>query len=667
MSACLRHSAAIVGYLLLSIAVTWPLTLHLTTHLTGSPSGDTGVYVWNTWVFRHEIVEHGRLPYVTDTLLGLTGGADLSLHNYTVFADLISFPVQPWLGVVGAFNLSYLVNVALAGYAAFLLIRRLAGRDAEAWLAGALFAASPVLVARGTAHFSLVAAAPLPLFTLFLIAYLDGGRARHAVAAGLTVAWAALCDSYYPVFCVLIGAVVAGARLLDVRLRHDGPVRSGAARTLEVAIALVAVLALDIALRGGRRIAIAGVRVDLITLYTPVLLLVTLTLVRLALTLRPRFALAPGAPWPRVLRLVAIAGGTGLVALLPLLVKLAWRIADGRFVSPAIYWRSSPPGADLLAFFMPNPNSPWFGAPFLAWLATARPDGFPEYCASLSLVALAVILAARATTGLRQPRVWVVLTAAFALLALGPFVRVGGVNTYIPGPWALLRYVPIVGLARAPSRFAIVSTLGVSILMAFALAALRDRHPRRRTALLAIVAAVLAVELVAAPRPLYSAQVSEIYGIIAADPDHARRVLELPVGLRDGTSSLGNYSARSQFRQTRHGKPLVGGYLSRISESRKQRYRRMPVLDVLIRLSAGEPVDDASIETARRRCPGFLKRANIGYVVIDGTRASPELRAFAVDLFGLVTIAADRDRNQELFRPTGCAGGPPAPRRRSAR
>ena len=45
--------------------------------------------------------------------------------------------------------------------------------------------------------------------------------------------------------------------------------------------------------------------------------------------------------------------------------------------------------------------------------------------------------------------------------------------------------------------------------------------------------------------------------------DH-REVLELPFGVRDGTSSHGNFTARSQFFQTYHHKPLIGGYLSRV-------------------------------------------------------------------------------------------------------
>jgi hypothetical protein len=60
------------------------------------------------------------------------------------------------------------------------------------------------------------------------------------------------------------------------------------------------------------------------------------------------------------------------------------------------------------------------------------------------------------------------------------------------------------------------------------------------------------------------------------------RLLELPVGARDGTSSVGNFTARSQFYQTFHEKPLVGGYLSRVSRKRIDAMRSNAMIDALI-------------------------------------------------------------------------------------
>src|SRR5688572_6811782 len=101
------HACALLAYVMLALVFAWPLPLHLSTHLTGSPEGDTGVYVWNQWVFHHAITLRTS-PYSTDRIFAMTGQADLSLHNYTVLADLLALPLIDSLGVVKTFNIIYL-------------------------------------------------------------------------------------------------------------------------------------------------------------------------------------------------------------------------------------------------------------------------------------------------------------------------------------------------------------------------------------------------------------------------------------------------------------------------------------------------------------------------------------------------------------------------------
>ena len=106
-------------------------------------------------------------------------------------------------------------------------------------------------------------------------------------------------------------------------------------------------------------------------------------------------------------------------------------------------------GVDLLAFITPNPLHP-IARLFTENPQVTRPTWFVEYTASLSLVAIAIIAFAVMRAGYRPRKGWWVVTIGFALLALGPFIYIAGVNTYIPGPWALLRYAPGFGLTRMP-------------------------------------------------------------------------------------------------------------------------------------------------------------------------------------------------------------------------
>src|SRR5688572_3568465 len=106
-------AAAFCGYVLTALVFHWPLPARLSSALLGPVSGDTGVYVWNLWVFRHEIVAHRRFPLFTNEILSLTPPVDLSLHNYTLFADGLAFPLLPLLGVTTTFNVIFLAMTAL--------------------------------------------------------------------------------------------------------------------------------------------------------------------------------------------------------------------------------------------------------------------------------------------------------------------------------------------------------------------------------------------------------------------------------------------------------------------------------------------------------------------------------------------------------------------------
>jgi hypothetical protein len=226
------------------------------------------------------------------------------------------------------------------------------------------------------------------------------------------------------------------------------------------------------------------------------------------------------------------------------------------------------------------------------------------------------------------------LIVMFGLLALGPFIHVGGVNTYIPGPWALLRYVPLVGLAHTPARFSIVLTLAFAVVVADALRDLSRRYPARRRVLLAGASVLLALELLPAPLTLYSAEIPPLYRHIAAAPSGIT-VLEIPYGVRDGVSSVGNFTARTQFFQTGHGKTLMGGYLSRIPRRRVDELRMDPVRRALAILSENRrprPADEVAMLEA---APEFLRTNHVAFVVIDHDRTSPTFQGLVIKAFRL--------------------------------
>ena len=629
--------AVVLGYVLAASAFTWPLPLFLGTHFTGDPGGDTGVYVWNQWVFHQELTT-GHNPLATEKILSLTSRVDLTQHNYTAFLNLLALPLISWLGIVMSFNVVFLLVSVLNALAAYGLIRSAtAANRFEAFLGGLLFAWAPAMVARTTGHFSLAAAAALPAFLWCLINAERSRSAKDAALVGLCMAWAALSDAYYGVYCLMIAVVYVAATLLRVT-RAARPARRPWVWLIDVLIVCFGGLIAGLVLGRGGEFTLLGIPVHVRSLYNPVLILTALVMLRLFLWWRPHVELPTLGPSPLKVTLVAALACAGPLA--PVLYGLGERIAEGRFVSPDIFWRSSPRGVDVLSFVAPNPLHPivrWFsGNPLVT-----RPMAFVEYTASLSLVSLLVILAAIWGAGYRPPKRWFVLTIGFALLALGPFIYIAGINTHVPGPWALLRYLPGFGLARMPSRFAIVALLGVAVLMAGALAAIGEWWPERRRWIGAIVALLLVFELWPAPRTLYSAAVSPVYDRIAADPRPVR-VLFLPFGVRDGVWEAGNFRPRSQYNQTRHGKALIGGYLSRISRKRVQSMREnYPTLDALIKLSEKQPLDASVQAVLDQRGDRLVKEANLGYVVIDARFIPPDRARMVVEALKLREVQQD--------------------------
>ena len=659
-----RWPAASLGYVLLACAATWPLVRHLPTHLLGSPTGDLGIYVWNVWIFRHELIRHGHVPFTTNHVFAFTGGTDLALHNYAPLAGLFGLPLVGPLGVVSAFNLVLLLCMALSAFGMFVLGRRLGLRSAAAWIAGALFMVAPVMVAKQTAHFSLVITAALPFFLWALLRTLDRQRVVDAVLIGIVVAAASYSDAYYGVYCVLMGGFLVVWRFTRVEWRGRAAVSPRVTLVLDLAVAATCALVVWRLAGGPPRMIVGPIEIGLQTLYTPVLWLVCLAALRAWLAWRP--VVVPdgglGSQWRRLIRLGVVAVGVCLLLLLPEIVGVTIRVLEGRLPETTIYWRSSPRGVDALAYVVPNPNHPWFGGVTRRWLMPDVPDAFPEFVGSFSLVALALVAVAWRRRLL--PRLWVAFTGFFFLLSLGPFVHIGGVNTYVIGPWALLRYVPVVGMARSPSRFAIVAVLGMSLLFAFAVQELSRRRAKLRLTAAGLLAAALCVELMAVPRPLHSAAVPQIYSLVASAGDDTARLLELPTGIRDGTSSLGDFNAETAFFQTQHRRPLIGGYLSRVSEWRKREKIRGPVMRSLIALSEGRELPPDLRTAAREGRDSFLRRSCVGFVMINKERASDELRSFAVETLRLTPV--HEDATHALFTPADpppCAPAPPRPRR----
>lgn len=142
----LRTHVIVLGiYTLLACIATWPLLLHLHTHLPTIP-GEMGQDVWQNswnvwWVYHALAIEHTN-PYMTDMLF-YPQGASLYLHSLILPLGIIGTPLTATLGIIPAYNILTVLVLVLAGYGSFLLARYIVQHTPAALVAGAIVMCSP--------------------------------------------------------------------------------------------------------------------------------------------------------------------------------------------------------------------------------------------------------------------------------------------------------------------------------------------------------------------------------------------------------------------------------------------------------------------------------------------------------------------------------------------
>jgi len=202
-------------YVLLAVLLTWPAVV-----LDGravSVRGDHDINLWNAWWMVHAL-QQGTSPYATD-LLYHPGGISLAQHTLSEANALLAGWWALGLGGENAARLLLVMHYALAGFAFFVLARRLTGCTGGALLAGVLWAWQPYH-AHYLAQVNIATLEVLPLAVLALVGCYREGGWRHVLGLALATALLAATCSYYLVYAALLGGLLAvGGRLAFPEVR----------------------------------------------------------------------------------------------------------------------------------------------------------------------------------------------------------------------------------------------------------------------------------------------------------------------------------------------------------------------------------------------------------------------------------------------------------------
>jgi hypothetical protein len=196
--------AAGFAYLAFALFLTWPLILHFGSAIYG-PVGD-GTAAVSTM---RELVEGKHFPFAPGTIndFAAPGGLDirwnLNISTFPSFGSL--YALVAVFGQIAALNLYTILGFTLSGLATFLLVRRIVGSAAVAFIAGYAYAFYPFVVVNAQGHPDFVHGWVFVVPLWRLIELMEKPTRRNGVWAGLALVLLFAWTPYH----ILFGAVMA--------------------------------------------------------------------------------------------------------------------------------------------------------------------------------------------------------------------------------------------------------------------------------------------------------------------------------------------------------------------------------------------------------------------------------------------------------------------------
>ena len=578
------HLRVLGFYTVLAVLLSWPLIPRIFTHVPGVAQWafDESTFVWNIWYFKHALVDNLSSPLQTD-LIYYPLGIDLILYTYNFFHALIAQPLFLATNLPFASNIALLISTILSGFGTFLLTRYLLTRvtlheghkttAAQARItnhapiiAGLLYAfASNRAVYAALGHYDMVTTQWIPFYALAMLQSLDGERStsqrlRSAALAGIFFAFNGLAEMITALFMAIF--------------------------TLIVVIGVV------------------------------------------ARSFRSR------EMWGRLFGSLVVTGLVAGILWGPVLAPILVQFLTNDF-SLKGWGEAIPLSTDLLGWFTPTTLHPIWGGDLVAELRRIKEralesgvTGFRD----LNTVYLGWVSLALALLGAfiyrAKAKIWMWVALIFGIFTLGPFLQINGeyrfdldgVEATFPLPYALLHYIPVIKANRAPNRNSVVLMLGVAVLAGFAIHwLLQNLAKRPQTARIGpivggLLAALILFEHLTLPFPLTDARVPAVYAEIAADPNPVS-VMQFPLGWRNSFGTYGPERTRIQYFQTGHGKPMLGGNISRAPDFKMGYFERLPFFQAFRNVQSGADVDEGLRSAALEQADELMHLYNVGYAI----------------------------------------------------
>lgn len=525
-------TVAAAGYVLLTVAITWPLALHPRT-LVPSDLGDPLLNAWIMW-WNTQAVPLTEAWWNAPQFQPVPGALAFSEHLLglaPITTPIILVTGDPLL----AYNVAFFLAFPLCALTAHALVFAIARRHDLGAIAGIAFAFAPYRLPQ-IAHVQVLSAYWMPLALAALHRYLEAPRTKWLVVFGGAWLLQALACGYYTFY--LSTLVVLWLAWFGVGRGRTRDVVKILATWAAAGVLLAPVLygywRISRAYNLSRSIVeIRSYGADIASVLTASVF--SRTWNWLHVVRREEADLFPG------LTVVLVAAGS---------LVMAWRSAsrDGsghRRAARILLTLAAIAGTVSAARLAYGPYKLAIGSVQLVSVTS------PEKPISVAVACLAIASllhpAVRGAWRRRSPLAfYAVATVAMWLFSLGPSPTLMNKPALYKAPYAWLLMVPGMDGVRVPARFWMLGVLCLAVTAALGLRHIVHRWPRVAHVLPGLVVLGLLIDAWPTPLPMMRRP--------ADLPNHATADfrLDLPLGPDFDTVTL--------FRATTHGRALVNGY-----------------------------------------------------------------------------------------------------------
>jgi len=269
-------------------------------------------------------------------------------------------------------------------------------------------------------------------------------------------------------------------------------------------------------------------------------------------------------------------------------------------------------GADVANFVLPPPSQSLTKIVDYPFETSFGKSG--EGWTFLGFTTIFLAFIALFKTNKKEKMIWIISGSFLAIISLGPFLKIYGIDTGIQLPYYFLYELPYFDLFRAIGRGAVFVTFCVAILAAYGINEIYKIHlitKRKKLLIVAIIGIFVIIESLTIPLPTYNIPESQIYNQIASDPRNVV-VLQAPLGKFLLPIVTGTLFSDYIYYQSIHEKPIISGHQSR-PPSETANYVRTYFLNQFI---GDQPSNDIVEQDLKEVGISLFDYFDIGYVVI---------------------------------------------------